>query len=149
MIWILFSVSQSPFQDRQAGDFHTDSDTVLGFFQTLVRQLSREETIEVIETKGAMVSSDTIWNEVQVTRTAGWVFHPILLQRRRSHRMLTELTHGRTLPSLSEELYDGSDVIRVTFWQTAGLPPRGSLGERSHCYDTSDTFRVFCVRGVT
>ena len=45
---------------RQAGDFHTDSDTVLGFFQILVRQLSREETIEVIETKGAMVSSETI-----------------------------------------------------------------------------------------
>ena len=36
---------------------------------TPVRQLSREETIEVIETKGAMVSSETIWNEVQVART--------------------------------------------------------------------------------
>ena len=57
---------------------HTDSDTVLGFFQTLVRKLFREETIEVIETKGAMVSSETIWNEVQVTRTASWVFDPIL-----------------------------------------------------------------------
>ena len=33
-------------------------DTVLGFFQTLVRKLFREETIEVIETKGAMVSSE-------------------------------------------------------------------------------------------
>ena len=108
-----------------------------------MRKFFREETIEVIETKGAMVSKETIWNEVQVARTAGWVFHPILLAMRRSHRTLRELTHGRTLPSLSEELYNGSDVIRVTFWQTAGLPPRGSLGERSHCYDTADTFRVF------
>ena len=33
---------------------------VLGFFQILVRQLSREETIEVIETKGVMVSSEPI-----------------------------------------------------------------------------------------
>ena len=68
------------------------------FFQTLVRKLFREETKEVIETKGAMVSSETIWNEVQVTRTADWVFDPILLQRRRCHRMRTELSHGRTLP---------------------------------------------------
>ena len=30
-IWILY------FKARQAGDFHTDSDTVLGFFQILVR----------------------------------------------------------------------------------------------------------------
>ena len=70
---------------RQAGDFHTDSDTVLGFFQILVRQLSREETIEAIETTGAMVSSETIWNEVQVARTAGWVFHPILKMRLCAH----------------------------------------------------------------
>ena len=48
-------------------------------FQIPVRQLSREETIGVIETKGAMVSSETIRNEVQVTRTAGWVFHEISL----------------------------------------------------------------------
>ena len=33
-------------------------DAVLGFFPILLRQLSREETIEVIETKGAMVSSE-------------------------------------------------------------------------------------------
>ena len=46
-------------------------DTVLGFFLILVRQLSRKETIEVIETKGAMVSSETIRNEVQVARIAG------------------------------------------------------------------------------
>ena len=71
-------------------------DAVLGFFQTLVRQLSREETIEVIKTKGAMVSSETIWNEVQVARTSGQV-------------------HGRISPSLPEELFDGSDAIRVTF----------------------------------
>ena len=52
---------------------------MMGFFQIPVRQLSREETIGVIETKGVMVSSETIWNEVQVARTAGWVFHVILL----------------------------------------------------------------------
>ena len=39
---------------------------MMGFFQIPVRQLSREETIGVIETKGAMVSSETNWNEVQI-----------------------------------------------------------------------------------
>ena len=58
--------------------------------------LFHEETIEVIEAKGAIVRSETIWNEVQVARTAGRV-------------------HGRISPSLSEELFDDSDVIRVTF----------------------------------
>ena len=29
--------------------------------------------------------------------------------------MLAELAHGRISPSLSEELHDGSDIIRVTF----------------------------------
>ena len=52
---------------------------MMGFFQIPVRQLSREETIGVIETKSAMVSNETIWNEVQVARTAGWVFHLIFL----------------------------------------------------------------------
>ena len=52
-------------------------------------------------------------------------------QHRRSHRMLAEL-----ITDVLQELYDGNEVIRVTFWQTAGLPPRGSLGERPHCYDT-------------
>ena len=66
-------------------------DAVLGFFQILVRQLSREETIEVIETKGAMVSSETIWNEVQVARTAGWVFHPILKLRLCAHAIIAWL----------------------------------------------------------
>ena len=55
-----------------------------------------EETIEVIEAKGAIVGSETIWNEVQVARIAGRV-------------------HGRISHSLSEELFDDSDVIRVTF----------------------------------
>ena len=58
---------------------------MLGFFQILVRQLSREETIEVKETKVAMVSSETIWNEVQVARIAAWVFHPILKLRLCAH----------------------------------------------------------------
>ena len=71
-------------------------DAVLGLFQILVRQLFREETIEVMKTKGATVSSETIWNEVQVARTSGRV-------------------HGRISPSLPEELFDGSDAIRVTF----------------------------------
>ena len=47
--------------------------------------------------------------------------------------------NGRTSSSLSEELYDGSDVIRVTFWQTAGLPPRGSLGEHPPSAMTHET----------
>ena len=69
-------------------------------FQTLVLQFSREETIEGIETKGAMVTSETVWNEVQVTRTAGWVFYLILLATSTFYRLLTELTHGRAFPSL-------------------------------------------------
>ena len=68
-------------------------DTVLGFFQILMRQLSREETIEVIKTKGAMVSSETISNEVQVARTAGWVFHSILKLRLSAHANIAWLCH--------------------------------------------------------
>ena len=86
------------------------------------------------ETKSATVSSETIWNEVQVARTAGWVFHPIFLATSTFSPNAKGADIGRTLPSLSEELNNGSDVVRVTFWQTAGLPPRENLG---------DTFRVF------
>ena len=49
---------------------------MMGFFQIPVRQLSREETIGVIETKGAVVSNE------QFGMRFKW----------------TEQTHGRTLP---------------------------------------------------
>ena len=71
-------------------------DACLAFSQILVRQLSREETIGGIETKGVMVSSKPILNEVQVARISGQV-------------------HGRTTHSLAEKMFDGSDAIRVTF----------------------------------
>ena len=81
-----------------------------------------------------MVSSETIWNEVQVAKTAGWVFHPIFLATLTVSPNAKGADTRTYFTFVAEELYNGNDVIRVTFWQTAGLPPKGSLG---------NTFRVF------
>ena len=98
---------------------------MMGFFQIPVRQLSREETIGVIETKGAMVSSETNWNEVQVARTAGWVFHVILLATS-TFSPNANGTDTRTYFTLSTTTHNSRET-NLTMWVKPTRIGHGSL----------------------